>query len=291
LPRLFSTIRATATSWGKFLIRDHATTGEDRARAAHDARGPAVYDPGDWAWEFLRRNPDYRAAWRVSVPRRLPHVTLQDGTALLRLRRRYPQAERWGLYAFADPTMPARRHPVFWCPAALRQLVRVRAAPPGHRKGAKSVTLSSFNVERTAAIGVDDIPLVLMKGSGVMVPLEIHGVAALSHPFAPVFEIDGFADLSGQTEALKRLQRFAEQAPKADSRLGAGADERLHHALIALDESQNGKTYRQIAITIFGEARVAEDWNGPSQFLKDRTRRLVAKGRELMMGGYRDLLT
>jgi hypothetical protein len=27
-----------------------------------------------------------------------------------------------------------------------------------------------------------------------------------------------------------------------------------------------------------------------SQFLKDRTRRLVAKGHELMTGGYRDLL-
>jgi hypothetical protein len=68
-------------------------------------------------------------------------------------------------------------------------------------------------------------------------------------------------------------------------------DERLHHALIALDESMGGKTYRQIAITIFGEKKVAEEWQGPSQFLKDRTRRLVAKGTELMKGGYRDLLS
>jgi hypothetical protein len=63
-------------------------------------------------------------------------------------------------------------------------------------------------------------------------------------------------------------------------------DERLHHALIALDESLNGKAYRQIAITIFGEKKVAEEWQRPSQFLKDRTRRLVAKGTELMKGGY-----
>jgi hypothetical protein len=239
----------------------------------------------------MRRNPEYQAAWRSAVPRRLPYVTLKDGTALLRLRRRYPEAEQWGLYAFADPSLPARRHPVFWCPAALGQVVRVRAAPSGHRTSAPPITLASFNVDRTAAIGVDNIPLVLMKAPGLMVPLEIHGVAALTHPFAPVFEIDGFADLSGQTEALKRLQRFAERAATAEGRPAFGVDERLHHALIALDESQNGRTYRQIAITIFGESRVAEDWNGPSQFLKDRTRRLVAKGRELMMGGYRDLLT
>ena len=43
-------------------------------------------------------------------------------------------------------------------------------------------------------------------------------------------------------------------------------------------------------MAIFGDKRVAEDWNGASQFLKDRTRRLVSKGRELMTGGYRDLL-
>ncbi|MBA1914286.1 DUF2285 domain-containing protein, partial [Escherichia coli] len=49
-------------------------------------------------------------------------------------------------------------------------------------------------------------------------------------------------------------------------------------------------TYRQIATTIFGAKMVADEWQGPSQFLKDRTRRLVAKGIELMNGGYRDLL-
>jgi hypothetical protein len=104
-----------------------------------------------------------------------------------------------------------------------------------------------------------------------------------------VFEIDSLLDLNAQTELLKRLQRFAEKAPAA-GRPGLPVDERLHHALIALDESLAGKTYRQISITIFGEKRVAEEWQGPSQFLKDRIRRLVAKGTELMMGGYRDLL-
>ncbi|MEH2549114.1 hypothetical protein V1283_005759 [Bradyrhizobium sp. AZCC 2262] len=224
------------------------------------------------------------------MPRRLPHVTLKDGTHLLRLRRRFPRAERWGLYAFADPSVAARQAPVFWHVAALKQVVRVRAAPPARRENVTPLTLSSFTVGRTAAIGVDDAPLVLMKGPGIHIPLEIHDVAVLTNPFVPVFEIDGFADLNTQTELLKRLHRFAEQAPSAGSRPPFAIDERLHHALIALDESLRGKTYRQIAITIFGEKKVAEEWQGPSQFLKDRTRRLVAKGTELMKGGYRDLL-
>jgi hypothetical protein len=256
--------------------------------AAASADDPAAFDPSDWAWEFLRRNPEYRADWQASVPRRLPHVTLKDGTRLLRLRRRYPRAERWGLYAFADPSVPARRAPTFWHLDALQRVVRLRAEPSKHSQ-AGLLALSDFRVDRVAAIGVDNVPLVLMKGPGSHVPVEISGLAALSLRFTPVFEIDGLLDLSAQTELLKRLHRFADQAANG-GRPAFGIDERLHHALIALDESLAGKTYRQIAITIYGEKRVAEEWQGPSQFLKDRTRRLVVKGTELMKGGYRDLL-
>lgn len=275
---------------GLLLNHDLADTSRGLRRDIAISCGPASYDPSDWAWEFLRRNPDYSADWRSSVPRRVPHVTLKDGTRLLRLRRRFPRAERWGLYAFADPSVAARQAPVFWHMAALKQVVRVRAAPPTHHENLKPLTLSSFNVDRAAVIGVDNVPLVLMKGPGVHIPVEIHDVAVLTNPFAPVFEIDGFSDLNTQTELLKRLHRFTEQAPSVANRPAFAIDERLHHALIALDESLRGKTYRQIAITIFGEKIVAEDWQGPSQFLKDRTRRLVAKGTELMKGGYRDLL-
>jgi hypothetical protein len=275
---------------GLLVNRELADISRGVPRDTAISCGPASYDGSDWAWEFLRRNPDYGADWRSSVPRHLPHITLKDGTRLLRMRRRFPRAERWGLYAFADPSVVARQAPVFWHIAALKQVVRVRAAPPAHRENLKPLTLSSFNADRTAAIGVDNVPLVLIKGPGVHVPLEIHDVAVLTNPFAPVFEIDGFSDLSVQTELLRRLHRFAEQAPSVANRPAFTIDERLHHALIALDESLRGKTYRQIAITVFGEKKVAEEWQGPSQFLKDRTRRLVAKGTELMKGGYRDLL-
>lgn len=275
-----------SNAWVSVLRYDVAAPSRGLSRGTD---GPASYDAGDWAWEFVRRNPDYRANWRSSVPRHLPHIILKDGTRLLRLRRRFPRAERWGLYAFADPSFPARRAPVFWHLDALKRVIRLRAGPPKSHESTARLSLSNFKVERIAAIGVDNVPLVLMKGPGSHVPVEICGLPALTLPFAPVFEIDSLLDLNAQTELLKRLHRFAEQAPAA-SRSPFAIDERLHHALIALDESLAGKSYRQIAITIFGEKRVAEEWQGPSQFLKDRTRRLVAKGTELMIGGYRDLL-
>jgi hypothetical protein len=141
---------------------------------------------------------------------------------------------------------------------ASKRVVRLRAERPKSHKSAALLSLSNFKVDRLAAIGVDNVRLVLMKGPGSHVPVEIHGLPALTLPFAPVFEIDGLLELNTQTELLKRLHRFAEQTPTANGRSAFAIDEPLHHALIALDESLAGKTYRQIAITIFGEKRVAE---------------------------------
>lgn len=270
---------------------NHPVTAPSRCVGEHTAScDRADFDGGDWAWEFLRRNQDYVADWRCSVPRHLPCVTLVDGTQLLRLPRRFPRAEQWGLYALANPTLCAHEAFVFWHANALKRVVRLKAQKPRERDDGSVYRLADFKADRRAIIDVDGIPRVLMKGRGLYVPLEIHGLSVLTAPFTPVFELHDLADLAAQTELLKRLQRFTEPEPEAIQKPPFASDERLHHALIALDESLKGKSYRQIAITIFGEKKVAEEWQGPSQFLKDRIRRLVAKGTELMNGGYRDLL-
>jgi hypothetical protein len=179
---------------------------------------------------------------------------------------------------------------VFWHVEALKRVVRLNARERRRRDDAKPQMLADFKVDRRAVVGVDGLPLVLMKGRGTYVPVAVDGLPVLTASFAPIFELHDLDDLSAQNELLKRLQRFTETDSKAIQKPPFGSDERLHHALIALDESLAGKSYRQIAITIFGESRVAEEWLGASQYLKDRTRRLVAKGTELMKGSYRDLL-
>lgn len=56
-----------------------------------------------WAWEGLRRNSAYRADYR-SYAHAQPHaIGLQGGARLLRAKRRYIQAEHWGLLSFANP--------------------------------------------------------------------------------------------------------------------------------------------------------------------------------------------
>jgi hypothetical protein len=55
--------------------------------------------------------------------------------------------------------------------------------------------------------------------------------------------------------------------------------------LATLDAIAAGSSYRDVAIHLFGEAAVATDWNGGSDYLKSRVRRLVAACRQIMEDG------
>jgi hypothetical protein len=65
---------------------------------------------------------------------------------------------------------------------------------------------------------------------------------------------------------------------------------RLSAVLRALDGNLAGLSVREIAILLFGEARVAADWSGGTGHLRDQVRRAVARGLYLMRQGYRALL-
>lgn len=52
------------------------------------------------AWEYLRRNEDYRHDWRISAAGRPRPILLTTGTTLIRARRRFLRAEAWGLCFF-----------------------------------------------------------------------------------------------------------------------------------------------------------------------------------------------
>lgn len=65
---------------------------------------------------------------------------------------------------------------------------------------------------------------------------------------------------------------------------------RHRDALIALDLRSVGRTYREIAVAIYGQSAVATGWNDPSSAMKNRVIRSVKRGYRLMNGGYKSLL-
>lgn len=90
--------------------------------------------------------------------------------------------------------------------------------------------------------------------------------------------------------ALIRLSQLLWDRPLiADPRLTAQRRRRLRRMLQAVDGHITGATYRDIAIAIYGQSRVATDpWK--TSALRDSTIALVKDAHALIDGGYRSLL-
>jgi len=56
-----------------------------------------------WAWEFLRRDGNYRRDWLSSRPGRSDPILLRSNVKVVRLRKRFSRAEAWGLCSFRGP--------------------------------------------------------------------------------------------------------------------------------------------------------------------------------------------
>jgi len=105
------------------------------------------------------------------------------------------------------------------------------------------------------------------------------------------YRLQGLASAEPRLLSLRRLldlcrhRRFARSLFPRDPRIDRGIDMlRVHDALAG------GASQRDIGAALFGEDRVARDWNGVSDSLRSRVRRLVRDARLMARGGYRQLL-
>jgi len=116
------------------------------------------------------------------------------------------------------------------------------------------------------------------------------GGANAATPAAVVIPLD--ADFAARADAALRLWRVATGRPRGrpPDRLTRQRRHRLGLTLRALDGRLAGETYRVIAQTLFGRARVPAVPGWKTHELRDRTIRLARAGLELMQSGYLDLL-
>lgn len=105
---------------------------------------------------------------------------------------------------------------------------------------------------------------------------------------AAVIPIDD--DILDRIDALTRLSRaWLERPPLRDTRLTVDQRRRFRLRLRAADGRMNGATYREIAIAIYGAARVETDpWK--TSPLRDAVIGFVEAGMALIGGGYLKLL-
>lgn len=123
------------------------------------------------------------------------------------------------------------------------------------------------------------------------ISVVLDGAAVAVAPAHVVFLIDGFAQLERGRDAITTLNEILSyDIEHVDDGHWTATTLAVRDALIALDGHRAGATYRDIATIIFGTERTREAWQSPSNALKDRIRRALKRGLELVEGGYRELL-
>jgi hypothetical protein len=217
--------------------------------------------PEGLAWEFLRRNPDYQLAFA-------------EGTA---------DAAEWGLRALHNPTMSAEHTSVHWRPGFNTAEILLASPPlPEHSQNPTNlpVPFPGPNCDTHGLFGT-------VRGDGADLHVSYLGERMANSPVCVVLPLD--AHIGERIEALQRLRRLMAGQAAPDTRLTPEKRRRLRQIARAHDGRSTGASHRDIASALFGRKRTqAEHWKTSS--LRYATLRLLQDGRELVFGGYSELL-
>lgn len=231
-------------------------------RAAECYRPLLEADASAWAWEFARRAP-------VSPPSIEP---------------RPPDL------CFAGPGPGAALVPVamwrFESDATIPLFEGVRAdGDDDHAIDIGSFPLATLVVSSEAG----DQHVLVVDGLRRL-RFAVVGANVLEGPVRLGFVLPskraGLASIDGVRRLL--ALRDTGRLPRGP-RSPAGKTERWLEAIRAFDARRSGASQRDIACLLFGEDRVAEDWNGRSDYMRMRVHRLLRSAELLVAGGYRAL--
>lgn len=186
--------------------------------------------------------------------------------------------------------MPAGEAPVIWQPDWLAEVVTL---VPAHRPAEAILRFDppAWRGVVATLVAEDGAHVVLRGARGVCRLWLPGGLPPPGTPLVALVDLDPYA--AERAAAVLRFWRIVRPwRPAAPYRRAVVPDgEIIGHILTlrALDGSLAGASYRAIAEALFGAERVArEPWKTSS--VRAQVIRLVAKGRRLMRGGYRDLL-
>jgi hypothetical protein len=231
------------------------------------------------AWEFLRRNPDYQKAWLAA--RSEPHRRVGESC----------DAAAWGLVRFESPERDARLANVFWHRSVNCEVLPVIVSQCEHAQQIRKLPLYGLRCRVAIQAGRDGERHILFSEEGRSFQLEVHGLQGRENLHLTTGIVLSPRQAAARARALRRFSDLITQRRlRAFLYPPVKRASRLARLLQVLDGWNARASSRDIALAIFGEKRVSDDWHDPGRHLRDHLRRALSSGRALMMSGYRRFL-
>lgn len=154
------------------------------------------------------------------------------------------------------------------------------------------ISLSEIACRKTLLKAADGEQHLLLRDRTRVAQVRCVGEDIRLDPFALELVVDQFPNVESRQRLIRRLADLY-RGRRLGGQKGGWTVEAMRHrdALAALDRRMEGYSYRQIAVFLYGEKAVGDDWTSPDQTMKNRVIRSVKRGVRMMNGDYRTLLS
>lgn len=228
-----------------------------------------------WAWELMRRNPEYRSHYAKVGPS-TPAPQLRD---------------LWPLVRFEDPALDARSAAVLWQREVCSEVLPVAISAQFQNCKIPRLSLQELHCRVITLPGDNpDHCHILFSQQGRSLQLSVCGASLLDRgsiltPMPADLTLHGMRHLG-----VRRLADLLDCGCLRPSLYPPEARAvRLTRVMQALDGELAGAAHREIGTALYGKERVEQEWHHPHNYLRDHVRRAIAHGRDMMFG-YKRLL-
>ncbi len=251
----------------------------------------ASFNNADWAWEFLRRNPDYQHDYRLSRARLLKVIDHSSKTDFVRIRRGCPYAKTWGLIYMADPDVASSAAHVAWHSDDIGWSVEATSTATNSSDDNIDFDERTSRFDRIFLIIGPVFQNLYMRVGIHSSCLKVSGDSVLFHPVRMRFFIDGLDQVRSAMAALEVVQAVKKCVKLPKQQVPYVTQLRRLKYLIAAEKAIEGSFLREIGAAIYGSKRTLKEWkNLDSRAFKDEIARAKRKGLHLLNGGYREFL-
>lgn len=247
----------------------------------------------NWAWEALRRNPNFLedASKRPANDISLKAIPELPGVKFLRPRYKQTLAKKWGLAFFPNPKHNSCSADVFWTDELYPRKLSVYVANSPRAAPNDLLECLLNKAEILHYTHLDGREQILLRAHHQTIQIRCEGLSLLSWSPRKMHLVYDGRDLSGA--------RWNFFESKADAFLSAQTNNlrdwtrkslARRNALIAFDCRAVGLSIFDTAAVLYGHKEADAAWASPSDALRQKTLRAIKRGRNLVCGGYRELL-
>lgn len=241
-----------------------------------------------WAWEMTRRNENYIVAWNAHLKRCQKQSYLPENIDFK--KNEITKASEFGLLFFIDPDLDSKSTDVFWSPKVTPFILKCSIVKHNEKCFKKSL-LSDISLEFVYVETFDNLSHLIVKDGYFSIQLLFDKKLNLKSNFDFEVHLPTQCNFPEQLQTASYLSQFLSfRECREFHLLSASKVNNNIDALFAFDLSKQNLSQREIAIRLYGENELLNGWEGVSDNIRSKTRRIIKRGEQLVAAGYKTFL-